>query len=146
MQRPPRPPRESLFAQGMWQHILIIGLLIGAMSLGVQAWALQQQLPHWQTMVFTVLTFSQLVHALEVRNDSDSLFAAGLWQNPALLGSVVLTVALQLAVIYLPVLNTIFHTAPLTLTELLVCLALPLVIMIAVEMEKWLLRVQRGQV
>ena len=140
MRRPPRPPQESLFAHGMWQHILIIGLLIGALSLGVQAWALQQQLAHWQTMVFTVLTFSQLANVLVIRNDRESLFVAGLMQNRALLSAVLLTVTLQLAVIYMPLMNTIFHTAPLSIAELLVCLALPLTIVAVVEAEKWLAR------
>jgi Ca2+-transporting ATPase len=140
MQRPPRPPQENLFGQGMWQHILVIGLLIGGVSLGVQAWALDSGLEHWQTMVFTVLTFSQLAHVLVIRNDRDSLFTTSPWQNPPLIGAVVLTVALQLAVIYLPALNTIFHTAPLSLRELGICLTLPLLILLAVELEKWLLR------
>ncbi len=140
MNRPPRPPRERLFAGGMWQHILLIGLLIGALALGVQAWAVSQALPYWQTMVFTVLTFSQLVHVLVIRNDRDSLWATGLLQNPPLIGAVLLTVLLQLALIYLPVLNGIFHTSPLPPAELAVCFGLPLVVLLVVETEKWLIR------
>ena len=140
MQRPPRPPQESLFAGGMWQHILVLGLLIGALSLGVQAWALQRELAHWQTMVFTVLTFSQLANVMVIRNDRESLFTTGPLQNPALLGAVLLTILLQLAIIYLPVLNAVFHTAPLSAAELSLCLGLPLLIVAAVEAEKWLRR------
>ena len=140
MQRPPRPPQESLFAGGMWQHILVLGLLIGALSLGVQAWALQRELAHWQTMVFTVLTFSQLANVMVIRNDRESLFRAGPLQNPALLGAVLLTILLQLAIIYLPALNAVFHTAPLSAAELTLCLGLPLLIVAAVEAEKWLRR------
>jgi Ca2+-transporting ATPase len=137
MRRPPRPAGESLFAGGMWQHILLIGLAIGVISLAVQAWALQQGLPHWQTMVFTVLTFSQLAHVLVIRNDSDSLFTTGLMQNRALIAAVVLTMSLQMAVIYVPWLNGIFHTAPLSLQELALCLTLPLLIIAIVEIKKW---------
>jgi Ca2+-transporting ATPase len=140
MRCPPRPPNESLFAHGMWQHILVIGLLIGGVSLGVQYWAIERGLAHWQTMVFTVLTFSQLAHVLVIRNNRDSFFLTGLFQNPALLGAVALTVALQLAVIYLPLLNGLFRTAPLSPQELLICCAAPLVIVVAVEIEKWLVR------
>jgi Ca2+-transporting ATPase len=140
MQRPPRPPQESLFAGGMWQHILVLGLLIGALSIGVQAWALQQGLAHWQTMVFTVLTFSQLANVMVIRNDRESLFTAGLLQNPALLGAVLLTVILQLGIIYLPAMNAVFHTAPLSASELGICLGLPLLIVALVEAEKWLVR------
>ncbi len=139
MQRPPRPPDESLFAHGMWQHMLVIGLLIGALSLAAQYWAIREGL-HWQTIVFTVLTFSQLAHVLVIQEDRDSLFTTGILRNKTLLAAVVLTIGLQLAVIYLPFMNSIFRTAPLTMAELALCFTLPLVIIVAVEVEKWLIR------
>src|SRR3972149_6708249 len=66
MQRPPRPPNESIFAHGMWQHMLWVGLLMGAASLFTQAWAIHTGNGHWQTMVFTVLTLSQLGHVQQI--------------------------------------------------------------------------------
>ena len=54
--------------------------------------------------------------------------------------SVLFTVGLQLLVIYVPVLNLVFHTSPLSALELAVCFSLPLVVLAAVEMEKWLVR------
>ena len=51
-----------------------------------------------------------------------------------------LTVALQLAVVYLPALQSVFKTAPLTGTELLLCFAFAGGVLIAVEAEKWLVR------
>ena len=140
MQRPPRHPRESVFAHGMWQHIIWVGLLIGGLSIAAQAWALARGAPYWQTIVFTVLTFSQLFHALAVRNERESLFSLGVVSNLPLLGAVVLTVGLQLAVIYLPALNPIFRTVPLPLPDLLVCIAISAVVLAAVEVEKALLR------
>ena len=133
MQRPPRPPRESIFAHGMWQHMIWVGLLIGGLSLLAQAWAYESGWAHWQTMVFTVLTFAQLVHALAIRSERDSLFSIGLLSNLPLLGAVLFTVALQLGVIYLPWANALFRTAPLSAGELLICFAPPLVVLAAVE-------------
>ncbi len=140
MRRPPRPPQESLFAGGMWQHMLFVGLLIGGLSLAAQAWGLHRGVAAWQTMVFTVLTFCQLAHVMVIRNERDSLFSTGLAQNRALLGAVLMTVSLQFAVIYLPWFNVIFRTAPLALGELMVCLALPLVVVAVLETQKWRLR------
>ena len=80
MQRPPRPTGESVFAGGLWQHTLWVGLLIGALCLGMQAWALRQGM-HWQTMVFTVLTLSQMAHLLAIRSETQSLFRQGLRSN-----------------------------------------------------------------
>ncbi|MGE5319975.1 MAG: cation-translocating P-type ATPase, partial [Hyphomicrobiaceae bacterium] len=81
MRRPPRPPTESLFAHGMWQHIVWVGLLMGGVSLLTQAWAIHIGSAHWQSMVFTVLTLSQLGHVLAIRSERESLFTQGLLSN-----------------------------------------------------------------
>ena len=140
MQRPPRPPQESIFAHGMWQHILWVGLLMGGVSLLTQAWAIHNDSAHWQSMVFTVLTLSQLGHVLAVRSERESLFTQGVFSNRALVGALLLTFALQMAVLYAPWLNPIFKTAPLTLGELGACVALSSVVFFGVEIEKWLVR------
>ena len=136
MQRPPRAPNESLFAHGMWQHILGIGLLIGGLCLGLQAWALHNGNAHWQTMVFTVLTLSQMVHVLAIRSETQSLWRLGLGSNRPLLGAVLLTFLLQMATIYTPILQPIFKTQALSLTELAICLGAALVVGVVVELEK----------
>jgi len=140
MQRPPRPPQESIFARGMWQHILWVGLLMGGVSLLTQAWAIHSGSAHWQSMVFTVLTLSQLGHVLAIRSERESLFSQGVLSNRVLIGALVLTFALQMAVLYVPWLNPVFRTAPLSPGELAACLALSSVVFIGVEIEKALVR------
>ena len=140
MQRPPRPAGQSIFAEGMWQHMLWVGLLIGLASLTAQAWSYSSGSTHWQTMVFTVLTFSQLAHVLAIRSESESLLRQRMFSNPPLMGAVLLTVILQLLVIYLPVLNSIFKTQPLSSSELLICFMLSSIVLFAVETEKWFRR------
>ena len=108
MQCPPRPPKESLFAHGMWRHILGAGLLIGGLCLGVQAEAIATGHAHWQTMVFTVLALPQTAHVLAIRSETVSLRQLGLGTNKPLLGAVLLTLALKMATIYVPALNAIF--------------------------------------
>ncbi|HSW04383.1 cation-translocating P-type ATPase, partial [Aquabacterium sp.] len=114
MQRPPRPPQESVFAQGLWQHALWVGLMIGGLCLGVQAWALAGANgvanAHGQTLVFTVLTLAQMAHLLAIRSERESLFSQGLLSNRPLLAAVALTLALQMATIYVPWLQPIFRT------------------------------------
>jgi P-type Ca2+ transporter type 2C len=140
MQRSPRAPTESVFAHGLWQHVVWVGLLMGGVSLATQAWALQTGVQHWQTMVFTVLTLSQMGHVLAVRSERDSLFTQGLLSNAPVLGAVALTFALQMATVYVPVLQPIFKTQPLSAGELALCLALSAVVFVAVEAEKALVR------
>ncbi|MDH3309838.1 MAG: cation-translocating P-type ATPase [Gammaproteobacteria bacterium] len=140
MQRPPRAPQENLFAHGIWQHILWVGGLITALCLFTQAWAIRVGDAHWQTMVFTVLTLSQMTHVLAIRSETESMFTRGFTTNMPLLGAVLLTFALQLATIYVPMLNPIFRTQPLTAVELSICLMLAATVFVAVEIEKWMVR------
>jgi Ca2+-transporting ATPase len=144
MQRAPRPPEENIFAHGMWQHIVWVGLFIAGISIAAMAWAIARDVAYWQTIVFTVLTVSQLFHSLAVRSETESLFRIGLFSNLPMLGAVIVTLLLQLAVIYLPALNDIFHTRPLPVFDLAVCLALSSLVLFAVEIEKWLVR--RGMI
>jgi Ca2+-transporting ATPase len=144
MRRPPRDPDESIFARGMWQHIVWAGLFVGGVSIGSQAWAYTRGMEAWQTVVFTVLTVSQLFHSLAVRSERASLLRIGIASNLPMLGAVLLTLGLQLAVIYVPALNPIFRTQPLPLFDLAVCIGLSSLVLIAVEAEKAMLR--RGRI
>jgi Ca2+-transporting ATPase len=140
MKRAPRPPSESIFARGLWQHMIFIGLLIGAICLSLQWWAYHSGVEHWQTLVFTVLTLCQLAHAMAIRSEQLSLFTQGLGSNLALLGAVAFTLGLQLMVVYVPWLQPFFATHALPMTHLGLCLALPLIVFVAVELEKLLVR------
>ena len=140
MHRPPRPPQEGVFAHGLGIHAIWVGLLMAALTIGTEAWALNAGSARWQTMVFTVLCVSQLAHVLAIRSERESLFTQGLVSNKPLLGAVSLTFLLQMAAIYVPALSDIFKTAPLTATELAVTLGVSCGVFIAVEVEKWLKR------
>jgi calcium-translocating P-type ATPase len=146
MQRPPRAPGESIFAHGLWQHALWVGLLIGALCLGLQAWALQVGDTHWQSMVFTTLTLTQMAHLLAIRSETEPLWRLGLGSNRPLLGAVLLSVALQLATLYVPALQAIFHTQALDAAELGLCFAAAGLVWAVVEVEKaWRRRTARSQ-
>ena len=140
MRRPPRPPNESIFAHGMWQHMIWVGLLMAGITILVQAGTIESGDSHWQTMVFTTLTLTQMGNILAIRSERESLFTLGLRSNMPLLGAVILTCALQLAVVYIPPLNPIFNTQPLSPMELGVCFAGMAAIFFAVEIEKLLVR------
>ncbi len=140
MRRPPRPPDESIFAHGLWQHIVWVGLLMAGIALLTQAWAYHTGDAHWQSMVFTVLALSQLGHVLAVRSERESVFAIGLCSNRPLIYVLVGTVLLQMATLYVPALNPIFHTQPLGAGELAACLLVSSAVFWGVELEKWLIR------
>jgi Ca2+-transporting ATPase len=137
MQRPPRKTNESLFSEGIAYHIVWVGLLMAFLTLGIQAWAYHNHNPHWQTMVFTVLSLAQLSHVSAIRSDQEYIYKKGFFSNKPLAGAVILTFILQLAIIYLPVCNDLFKTQPLTISELLICIAVSALVFHAVELEKW---------
>ncbi len=145
MRRPPYPPRESIFARGMGWHIVWMGLLMGclAVSVGYAHWRVND--PAWQTMLFTTLTLSQMANVLAIRSDRRSLFRIGLLSNKPLLAAVMLTIVLQLALIYVPFLQVVFSTRPLSASQLVVSLILSAVILVAVELQKWIARYFSGQ-
>jgi Ca2+-transporting ATPase len=142
MQRPPYPPNENIFGRGMARDILWIGLLMGLVSLGV-GYLYYRIDPAaspavWQTVIFTTLTLAQMGNALATRSEQDTLWQRGLFSNKILLGSVLLTFALQLAVIYVPFLNQAFSTTPLSLRDLLITLGFSAIVFLAVETFKWI--------
>jgi P-type Ca2+ transporter type 2C len=140
MKRPPRKANESLFADGIGFHIAWVGILMAGITLGVQGWAIHNDHAHWQTMVFAALSFTQLGHIMVIKSERQSLLSKDLLSNLPLLATVVFTFLLQLAVIYLPFANELLKTQPLTLNELLVCLACPLIVIVAIEIEKFMRR------
>lgn len=140
MRRPPRPADESLVAQGTGAHVLWVGLTMAGVALVTEAYALAIGSANWQSMVLTVLSLSQMAHVLAVRSERQSLFRLGLISNRPLVAAVLLTLLLQLLILYVPAFNDIMRTAPLTAAEFGFCLAVSTIVFVAVELEKWVMR------
>ncbi|OQP59778.1 calcium-translocating P-type ATPase, PMCA-type [Niastella populi] len=138
MERPPRDPKESIFAMGLGFNVIWVGVLMAAVGLVTQAWSIHIGDAHWQTMVFTVLCFSQMGHALVSRSEHEYIFRIGVFTNRNLIGAIALTFILQIAIIYMPFLNKIFNTEPLTWKELGTCLLISTITFHAVELEKFI--------
>jgi Ca2+-transporting ATPase len=146
MQRSPFKPTESIFSRGLGSQIVWIGSLMGLVSLvvGYFAWLNDPSGP-WQTMVFTTLVLSQMGNALAIRSNKLSLFSIGLFSNRLMVNAVLGTLALQLLLIYLPPLQSIFKTEALSLTELAVCLLSSIVVFAVFETYKWFIRHREGK-
>lgn len=136
MRRKPRKPDESIFSHGLGTHVLWTGSLLAALTIGVQAYSIFIKDTHWQTIVFTVLCLGQLFYAMAARSESTSIWKLGLFSNLRLMLALTITFLLQIGIIYLPALNRLFHTQPLNLPELIVCLAIPFFLLVIVELEK----------
>ncbi|MEO3798188.1 cation-translocating P-type ATPase [Nonomuraea sp. B10E15] len=117
MTRPPRPPGESILGAGLWQRLIRIAVVLTAVTLGVAVWAHQTGRP-WQSMAFFALGATQLGVALGSRTRPGSR------ANPLLLLSVAGALVLQLAGLYLPLLQDLLGTEPLAPGDLLIVSAL----------------------
>jgi P-type Ca2+ transporter type 2C len=145
MSRSPFAPQESIFARGLGRHVVWVGVLMASLSIAVGYGYWRADHPNWQTMVFTMLTISQMAHVLAIRSERNSLFRIGFLSNKTLLGAVMLTIILQLSLIYVPVLQRVFGTSALSPLDLGLCILLSCILFAAVEFEKWLLRVRRSR-
>lgn len=139
MHRPPRPPQQTVFANEQGAHMIWVGMLMATVALSMQAWAIAEGL-HWQTMVFNVLCLSQMAHVVAIRSQHQSVFRIGLFSNPLLMGSVLFTLLLQVAVTYVPLLQSVFATQALDLREFLIVGAASTIVFIGVELEKIIVR------
>ncbi len=152
MRRPPRQPGRPILTWNTGLHVLWVGLLMAALALAAGGGqyapdaagpALRWIFPDpasWRTVLFTTLVLSQLTLALGERSRTSSLAGIGVLSNRYMLPAVGLAFCLQLAVVYLPFLQRFFNTRPLTLGQLGFCLALSLILLAAVEIEKLVLR------
>jgi len=109
---------------------------MAGVTLGAQAWLLSRGDPHWRTMVFTILCWSQLAHAMAIRSERFSLFTQGVFTNRPMIAAVTLAIVFQAAVVYLPWANRIFETDALPPADLALAVGASLVVFVAVELEK----------
>ena len=141
MSRPPYRRHERIFNRSMIRDVLWIGLLMAGVSLllGFFRWSTRPEpSAYWRTIIFTVLTISQMGNALASRSARHTLFRIGLLSNKSLLAAVSLTLVLQLAVIYVPALQIVFQTTALSLFDLMWCFVLGSIVLIAIEAAKGL--------
>ncbi len=140
MRRPPRAQAEGIFGREMVYFIIVIGIAMSFIAIAAawELWRLGD--PAWQTTVFTVLVLTQLIVALESRSEEESIFRMKFWGNRSMAGAVLLTAALQLAVIYTPLGNSIFDTVPMKALDLGVAAAASLLTVLFIEIWKLVLR------
>jgi P-type Ca2+ transporter type 2C len=144
MNRPPRPPQQSVFANGRGLHMIWVGMLMAGITLSLQGWAIRNGL-HWQTIVFNVLCLCQMGHVLAIRSETRSPFGAGIFSNKPLIVAVLIAFLLQFMITYIPFFQPIFKTEALTLKEFLLVGAASSLVFFAVELEKLVFRKKRTQ-
>jgi Ca2+-transporting ATPase len=145
MNRPPRPPQQSVFADGRGFHMVWVGMLMAGIALCLQAWSITNDL-HWQTMVFNFLCLAQFGHVLAIRSGKDSFFQVGLFSNRLMTIGILISFALQAVITFVPFFQPIFETEPLTFSEFVTVGGCASLIFFAVEIEKLITRRKNNKV
>jgi len=147
MARKPRHLNDRLIDAQMWSSVLQTGLVIAVVSLLTMDIYLpgglipgNGDMTTARTAGFTTLVFTSLYTCFTARSDTSSAFV-GLFVNHWLWGAVTLSLLLQVAVVHVPFLNIAFGTAPLTLSQWLVCAAMGSGVLIYSEVRKLLNRI-----
>ncbi len=142
MLRPPRDPESPILSRALLTRILLVGILLLIGAFGLFELALSQGVSEEvaRTIAVNVFVFGELFYLFNCRSLTRSMFAVGLLTNRWLLGGVAIMIALQLAFTYVPLMNTIFHSAPIDAVWWLSILGVGLAIYLIVEAEKWLRR------
>jgi Ca2+-transporting ATPase len=150
MKRPPHNPGESIFARGLGAYMIRIGIVLAILAIALMSWAYgyahanptaeDPNGDRWKTMVFTTLCIAQMGHALAIRSNTRLTIELNPLTNPFLLGAVVVTSLLQLALVYVPFLRSFFNTHYLSAFELGICLGVSALMFVWVELEKLVYR------
>ncbi|OFW08396.1 MAG: haloacid dehalogenase [Acidobacteria bacterium RIFCSPLOWO2_02_FULL_67_36] len=146
MRDPPRPRNEPVITRGMWLHIFFVGTVMAGGTL----FAIDASLPggliegtrdirYAQTMAFTTLVLFQLLNVFNARSDETSAFTH-LFSNRWLWGAIGLSFALQLLVVYAPILQQAFSTVALSGADWLRCAAAASTVLWARELTKLVTR------
>jgi len=138
MLRAPIPAGEPLITRTMVGRMALMVAASVAATFGWFAWRLAAGVPFAvvQSEAFTLLAVSQWFNALNCRSETKSALNFDLVRNPWLLGGLVLANALQLAVIYIPQMNRIFHTVPISLSSFFLIGAAASLVLWAEEIRK----------
>jgi len=123
MKRPPRDPQEAILSRPFLTTVLVYGVLIMAATMGAFLWALGHAPDRAVTVAFMTLALAQILHLGNARSMEAVLDLAHVLSNRYALGAVFLTVALQLAALYVDPLPRVLRLSPLSAREWVVVLA-----------------------
>ncbi len=149
MAEKPRSASEPLFTRRFSIRLAWQGLMVGLLTLAAY-WLGEYVLSDptmadatANTMAFATLTFCQLFHAFDVRSERQSIARIGLTSNPAMNKAFLVGMALQLSVLLIPPLMSVFQVCALNPVEWLVVLGLSLIPLAVCEIEKAVRRNKR---
>lgn len=138
MRRPPRDPRSPILSGVLMFRICLVGILLLAGSFGLFEWALLNgsSAAEARTVAVNVFVMGELFYLFNCRSLTKSMFALGVFSNRWLFAGAGTMVVLQLLFTYAPVMNRMFHSAPIALTRWLLIIGVGFAIYLLIGVEK----------
>ncbi|RLA01393.1 MAG: cation-transporting P-type ATPase, partial [Gammaproteobacteria bacterium] len=142
MRRPPRTPDAAILSGELIFRIILVGLLLLTGAFGLFEWALYQgaSVAEARTIAVNVFAVGQSFYLLNCRSLRFSMFRMGLFSNPWIWGGIAAMTVAQLLFTYSPLMNRLFHTAPIGIMDWAHILVVGLVIYLVIGAEKSLRR------
>ena len=151
MERKPLKPSKGIFTKGMTFRIIYQGIMIGLITLAAFVIGIatthapidgltldQSKIEVGQTMAFTVLALSELVHVFNIRDNKKSIFKTKVFNNSKLVGATIISAALMLVILFVPALRTVFSIPVLPVNNIIETIALVFSPILIVEIFKLL--------
>lgn len=145
MNRKPVSSKKGIFADGLWNKIVVEGIMIGmltlvAFSLGNKFFGLEVG----RTMAFLSMGLLELVHSFNIKSEQ-SIFKIGIFENKFLVGSFIVGSIIQVSVVLIPTLAEIFKLVPLNQTQWLITILISFLPIPIMELQKKLNEVKYGK-
>ena len=136
MNRKPINSKKGIFADGLWNKIIVEGIMIGMLtivsfSIGNKYYNLEVG----RTMAFLSIGLLELIHSFNVKSEK-SIFEAGIFENKYLLGSFILGILVQIIVVIIPNLANVFEVVPLNLAQWIITIAISIIPIPVMELQK----------
>ena len=141
MKRKPRDPKESMPSPALMAYTLGIAgaIVVGTLSLYLLSLQAGHGISYARTMAFVGLGFFTVYNAYCSRSLDESIFRINPLANKTLLLGIAGSIASILAVVYVPFMQTIFHTQPLNGESWAMVLGVGLLVVLASEFMKRLM-------
>jgi len=139
MSRPPRDPKMPILTGMLIWRLLLVGVLMLVGSFGLFEWELKTGagVAAARTVAVNVFVMIELFYLFNCRSLTQSMFRIGFFSNPLLFGGVAAMLVLQVMYTYLPAMNWMFHSAPISPEAWGRIMAISVIASFVVGVEKW---------
>ncbi|MDT3706192.1 MAG: cation-transporting P-type ATPase [Thiobacillus sp.] len=141
MQRPPRDPQKPLLTVALAMRTGLVSLVMLAGAYWLFFWELKvagETIAEARTCVINVIVLVEIAYLFNCRSLNHSFFSLGFFSNPWVVAGALAMLAAQLLFTYAPVMNKLFHTAPISGESWLRIVGVAAIVFVVVEIEKWM--------